>query len=162
MRRMNHQLWMSLKIVGEDKDFIVSPDITRGWSPQDADFGDTQHNSLRAALQFLGEPRSHDSSLVHHGALPTSEEQIERVAAELKEKLSLDQSAEDPRQGNAAASSNDPQPLAEEHWLVEGTSSGGQRAVEQFDAQLGLMGCPDWTATRESRNALEVASNFVQ
>ena len=107
---------------------------------QDADFGDTQHNSLRAALQFLGEPRSHDSSLAHHStSLRTLEEQIEQVAEELKKKLSLDHSAEDPRRGNDAASSSDPQPFFERN------PSGGHnsRAVEQFEEELVSMGCPD-------------------
>ena len=102
---------------------------------------------------------------MHHGALATLAEQIQQVADELKENienLSLGQRAKDPRQGNAAASSNDPQPLSGQHLLVEGTSSGGQRSAEQFAAQLGLMGCPDWTPTRESRKALEDAGNFVQ
>ena len=27
MGRMNHQAWMSLRIVGEDKDFIISPTL---------------------------------------------------------------------------------------------------------------------------------------
>ena len=92
-------------------------------------------------------------------------EQVQQVADELKEKLeklSLDQGAKDPRQGNAAASSNDPQPLAGQHLLVEGTSSGGQRSVDQFGEQLGLMGCPDWTPSPETTKAVENAVNLVQ
>ena len=165
MGRMNHQAWMSLRIVGEDKDFIISPDITRGWSPQDKHIGDTQHDSLRAALQCLGEPRTHEPSLVHLGALATSVEQVQQVADELKEKLeklSLDQGAKDPRQGNAAASSNDPQPLAGQHLLAEGTSSGGQRSVDQFGEQLRLMGCSHLTASPETTIALENAVNLVE
>ena len=165
MGRMNHQAWMSLRIVGEDKDFIISPDITRGWSPQDKHIGDTQHDSLRAAFQCLGELRTHEPSLVHQGALATSVEQVQHVADELKEvleKLSLDQGAKDPRQGNAAASSNDPQPLAGQHLLVEGTSSGGQRSVDQFGEQLRLMGCPHLTASPETTKALENAVNLIE
>ena len=165
MKRMNHQTWMTLRIVGENKDFIISPDLTRGWSPQDKHIGDKQHDSLRAALQCLGEPRTHEPSLVHLGALATSVEQVQQVADELKEKLeklSLDQGAKDPRQGNAAASSNDPQPLAGQHLLVEGTSSGGQRSVDQFGEQLRLMGCPHLTASPETTIAFDNAANLVE
>ena len=70
----------------------------------------------------------------------------------------MDQRAKDPRQGNAAASSNDPQP----HLLVEGTSSGEPRSVEQFADQLGLMGFPDLTPSPSNMKALEDAVNLVQ
>ena len=73
------------------------------------------------------------------------------------EKLALEEG-----KGNAAASSNDPQPLAGQHLLAEGTSSGGQRSVDQFGEQLGLMGCPDWTPSPETTKAVENAVNLVQ
>ena len=160
MKRMNHQTWMALRIVGENKDFIISPDLTRGWSPQDKHMGDTQHDSMRGALQCLGEPRTHDSSLVKHGALPTSVEQVQHVTDELKEqfeKLALDEG-----QGNAAASSNDPQPRSGQHLLAVGTSSGGPRSIDQFGEQLRLMGCPHLTAWPETTEALENAANLVE
>ena len=73
--------------------------------------------------------------------------------------------------GSAAASSSDPQPLAENQGRVEGTasaSSGGQKsmAVQQWEAQLDSMGCRDLLPavanTPEAAVALETASNFVQ
>ena len=39
MKRIDHELWMNLNIVGDDKDFIISPDIIRGWMAPDAHFG---------------------------------------------------------------------------------------------------------------------------
>ena len=128
MKRINHELWMNLKIVGYDKDFIISPDIVRGWIALDAHFGDTQHNSFRAALRFSGGPRSHDSSLVTD--LRSAGDQISELTGQLKSSLTLGPSAvtkniwqRRPRQGSAAASSSDPQPLAETHGRVEGTAS---------------------------------------
>ena len=82
MKRINHDVCMTLKVVGHNKDFIISPDIVRGWMAPDAHFGDNSHNSFRAALRFSGGPRSHDSSLVQQsGHLHTEEDQITKVTA---------------------------------------------------------------------------------
>ena len=62
VKRIDHELWVNLKIVGYNKDFIISPDMVRGWMAPDKHFGDNQHNSFRAALRFSGAPRSHSSS----------------------------------------------------------------------------------------------------
>ena len=133
VKRMDHDMCMALKVVGHDKDFIISPDITRGWMAPDAHFGDKQHNSFRAALRFSGGPRSHDSSLVQQsGHLHIEEDQITKVTAQLK-KLWV----AGPKvvravrhiwqgwrgQGSAAASSSGAQSLAETHGRVEGTAS---------------------------------------
>ena len=56
VKRINHELWMNLKIVGLDKDFIISPDIVRGWMAPDAHFGDTQHNCLGFEFLPCGSP----------------------------------------------------------------------------------------------------------
>ena len=167
---------MALKIVGHDKDFIISPDIIRGWVAPDAQFGDTHHNSFRAALRFSGGPRSHDSSLVTD--LRSAGDQISQVTAQLKSSLTLGPSAvtkniwqRRPGQGSAAASSSDPQPLAENQGHADGTavaSSGGQTsmAVQEWDAPLDSMGCQDsWAAvagTPEAAVALDTANNFVK
>jgi len=157
---------MNFKIVGYNKDFIISPDIVRGWMAPDKNFGDSQHNSFRVALRFSGAPRSHDSSWGTD--LRSAGDQISQVTAQLKSSLTLGPSA---GQGSAAASSSDPQPLAENQGRVEGTasaSSGGQKsmAVQQWETQLDSMGCRDlWSAvasTPEAAVALETASNFVQ
>ena len=115
---------------------------------------------MRAALQCLGEPRTHEPSLVLQGALATAVEQVQHVTDELKEqfeKLALDEG-----QGNAAASSNDPLPLSGQHLLAVGTSSGEQRSMDQFGEQLRLMGCSHLTASPETTIALDNAANLVE
>ena len=56
VKRINYDMCMTLKVVGFDKDFIVSPDIVRGWMAPDAHFGDKHHNSFRDALRSLADP----------------------------------------------------------------------------------------------------------
>ena len=107
--------------------------------------------------------------------LRSAEDQVGQVTAQLKSSLTLGPSAvtknilqRRPGQGSAAASSSDPQPLAEHPGHVEGsavTSKGGQRAVQQFKEELDLMGCGEvWpaVATPEAKVALETAGNIVQ
>ena len=162
VKRINHELWMNLNIVGYDKDFIISPAIVRGWMAPDKHFGDNQHNSFRAALRCSGAPRSHGSSWVTDTR--NAGYQFSQMAAQLKSSLRA-------LWGSAAASSSDPQPLAENQGRAEGTasaSSGGQQsmAVQQWEAQLDSMGCRDlWSAAASTPGAavaLETASNFVQ
>ena len=138
MSRMNHELFMTLKVVGFDKDFIVSPDIVRGWMAPDAHFGDKQHNSFRVALRFSGGPRSHDSCLVQpRGHLHIEEDKITNMTAHFKNLSVAGPSAVQAvrniwqrwrGQGSAAALSSGAPSLAETHGRVEGTasaSSGG-------------------------------------
>ena len=162
VKRIHHELWTKLKIVGHDEDSIISPAIVRGWMAPDQNVGDNQHNSCRAALRFSGAPRSHGSSWVTD--LRSAGDQLSRMTAQLKSSLRA-------LWGSAAASSSDPQPLAENQGRVEGTasaSSGGQKsmAVQQWEAQIDSMGCRDlWSAvasTPEAAVALETASNVVQ
>ena len=63
VQRLSTALYMKLKIVGHDKDFIMSPNLWRGWEAPDASFGDTAHNSLRAVLERSTGPYACDSSL---------------------------------------------------------------------------------------------------
>ena len=73
-------------------------------------------------------------------------------------------------QGSAAASSSDPQPLAENQGPVEGTavaSSGGQSsiAVQQWEAQIDSVVCQYlWAAvagTAEAADVLDTASDLL-
>ena len=133
--------------------------MVRVWMSPDKHCGDNQHNSFRAALRFSGAPRSLGSSWVTD--LRSAGGQM---TAQLKSFFRA-------LRGGAAASSSDPQPLAEDQGRVEGTasaSSGGQKsmAVQQWEAQLESMGWRDlWSAvasTPEAAVALVTASTFAQ
>ena len=81
---------MALKIVGHEKDFIVSPNLWRGWAATDKEFGVCSHNSFRVALQLSRGPRTHDSSLAQpSGALRIAREQITQVADDLMNGLTV-------------------------------------------------------------------------
>ena len=84
VQRLNNHLWMKLKIVGQSKDFIISPNLWRGWEAPDKDFGDNAHNSLRAVLERSRDPSTYDSSLAQDRvALPGTVDQIVQVDREL-------------------------------------------------------------------------------
>ena len=53
VQRIQHDLCMTLKVVGCDKDFIIAPDIVRGWMAPDAHFGDKQHKLLSCCPAVL-------------------------------------------------------------------------------------------------------------
>ena len=181
MKRINYDMCMTLKVVGFDKDFIVSPDIVRGWMAPDAHFGDKHHHPFRAALRFSGGPRSHDGSLVHHsGHLHTEEDHITKVTAQLKKLWVAGPSAVQAvrniwqrwrGEGSAAASSSGAQSLAETHGRVEGTasaSSSGECSMvaAQWLAEIAKSGCHDsWAAVAgkgEAADILDTASDLLK
>ena len=127
---------MKPKIVGRDKDFIISPNLWRGWEAPDASFGDTAHNSLRAVLERSTGPYAHDSSLAKDSkALPPALSQVMQIG-NLLSRLLL---------GGAAASSSDAPPLAAlDHHAkdpaVAGSETGPSTSVECFHEQLKELG----------------------
>ena len=63
VERLSGALFMKPKIVGHEKDYIISPNLLRGWEARDKQFGDNAHNSLRAVLERSTGPYACDSSL---------------------------------------------------------------------------------------------------
>ena len=181
VKRINYDMCMTLKVVGFDKDFIVCPDIVRGWMAPDVYIGDKHHNSFRVALRLSDAPRSHDDSLVQHsGHLHTEEDQITKVTAQLKKLWVAGPSVVQAvrniwqrwrGQGSAAASSSGAQSLAETHGRVEGTasaSSGGECSMvaAQWHAEIAKTGCQDsWAAVAgkgEAADILDTASDLLK
>ena len=123
---------MKLKIVGHDKDWIMSPNLWRGWEAPDASFGDTAHNSLRAVLEQSTGPYAHDSSLAKDSkAPPPALSQVMQIG-NLLSRLLL---------GGAAASSSDaPPPAALDHHVedpaVASSDTRPSTPVEGFHDQL--------------------------
>ena len=84
VKRLNDHLFMTLKIVGREKDFIISPNISRGWEAADKNLADGGHNSLRAVLEQSRGPDTYDSSLSKDSeALEPALAQFQRVANSL-------------------------------------------------------------------------------
>jgi len=147
VQRLSTALYMKLKIVGHDKDFIMSPNLWRGWEAPDASFGDTAHNSLRAVLERSTGPYAHDSSLAKDSkALPPALSQVMQIG-NLLSRLLL---------GGAAASSSDaPPPAAFDHHVedpaVASSDTRPSTPVEGFYEQLKEMGSTDqWAAATPS------------
>ena len=130
---------MKPKIVGHDKDYIISPNLLRGWEAPDKSFGDNAHNSLRAVLERSTGPYAHDSSLAKDSkALPPALSQVMQIG-NLLSRLLL---------GGAAASSSDaPLPAALDHHVedpaVASSDTRPSTPVEGFYEQLKEMGSTD-------------------
>ena len=143
VQRLSGDLSMKLKIVGHNKDFIISPNLSRGWEAPDKAFGDNMHNSLRAVLERSTGLYAHDSSLAKDSkALPPALSQVMQIG-NLLSRLLL---------GGAAASSSDaPPPAALDHHFkdpaVAGSDTGPSTPVGCFHDQLEELG-----ATAEWKN----------
>jgi len=153
VQRLSTALYMKLKIVGHDKDFIMSPNLWRGWEAPDASFGDTAHNSLRAVLERSTGPYAHDSSLAKDSkALPPALSQVMQIG-NLLSRLLL---------GGAAASSSDaPPPAALDHHVedpaVASSDTRPSTPVEGFYEQLKEMGSTDqWAAATPSTQPVAI------
>ena len=153
VQRLSTALYMKLKIVGHDKDFIMSPNLWRGWEAPDASFGDTAHNSLRAVLERSTGPYAHDSSLAKDSkALPPALSQVMQIG-NLLSRLLL---------GGAAASSSDaPPPAALDHHVedpaVASSDTRPSTPVEGFYEQLKEMGSTDqWAAATPSTQPVTI------
>ena len=78
--RVSGALCVKPKIVGRDKDYIISPNLWRGWEAPDRSFGDNAHNSLRAVLEQSRGPDTYDSSLSKDSnALPPALSQVMQI-----------------------------------------------------------------------------------
>ena len=147
VQRLSGDLSMKLKIVGHENDFIISPNLSRGWEAADKIFGDNMHNSLRAVLERSTGPYAHDSSLAKDSkALPPALSQVMQIG-NLLSRLLL---------GGAAASSSDaPPPAALDHHVedpaVASSDTRPSTPVEGFYEQLKEMGSADqWAAATRS------------
>ena len=153
VQRLSTALYMKLKIVGHDKDFIMSPNLWRGWEAPDASFGDTAHNSLRAVLERSTGPYAHDSSLAKDSkALPPALSQVMQIG-NLLSRLLLG--------GAAASSSNAPPPAALDHHVedpaVASSDTRPSTPVEGFYEQLKEMGSTDqWAAATPSTQPVTI------
>ena len=56
VQRLSDDLSVKLKIVGQEKDFIISPNLSRGWEAPDKSFGDNMHNSFGQCWSGLQNP----------------------------------------------------------------------------------------------------------
>ena len=130
---------MKLKIVGHDKDFIMSPNLWRGWEAPDASFGDTAHNSLRAVLERSTGPYACDSSLAKGSQpLESLSSQMQKMGNLLRGWMGYGPA------GPAASSSDAPPPAALDHHAknpaVAGSDTGPSTPVENFHEQLEELG----------------------
>ena len=153
VQRLSTALYMKLKIVGHDKDFIMSPNLWLGWEAPDASFGDTAHKSLRAVLERSTGPYAHDSSLAKDSkARPPALSQVMQIG-NLLSRLLL---------GGAAASSSDaPPPAALDHHVedpaVASSDTRPSTPVEGFYEQLKEMGSTDqWAAATPSTQPVTI------
>ena len=137
VQRLGGDLSMKLKIVGHNKDFIISPNLSRGWEAADKIFGDNMHNSLRAVLARSTGPYACDSSLAKASQpLESSWSQMQKMGNALRGFLGF---------GQPAASSSDAPPLAalDQHAkdpAVAGSDTGPSTSVECFHEQLKELG----------------------
>ena len=160
VKRLNDHLFMTLKIVGRDKDFIISPNISRGWEAADKDVADGSHNSLRAVLEQSRGPDTYDSSLSKDSnALPPALSQFHKVAN------SLLTSVWGWRLVGRAASSSDAPPLAasDQHAkdpAVAGSGTDLSTPEENFLNQIEEIGAAEeWAATpHEEKGAVLAAA----
>ena len=138
---------MKLKIVGHDRDFIISPNLSRGWEAPDKSFGDNMHNSLRAVLERSTGPYACDSSPAKGSQpLESLSSQMQTMASNLLRGLMGYGPA-----GPAASSSDAPPLAALDHHAkdpaVAGSETGPSTSVEGFNEQLEELG-----ATAEWKN----------
>ena len=159
VQRLSTALYMKLKIVGHDKDSIMSPNLWRGWEAPDASFGDTAHNSLRAVLEQSTGPYAHDSSLAKDSkAPPPALSQVMQIG-NLLSRLLL---------GGAAASSSDaPPPAALDHHVedpaVASSDTRPSTPVEGFYEQLKEMGSTDqWAAAAHNEKGAKVLAAAIE
>ena len=139
VQRLGGDLSMELKVVGHDKDFIISPNLLRGWEARDKQFGDNAHNSLRAELDACDSPLAQDSK-----APAWSQEK--EVGQQLVRRL-----LEDRLVGAAASSSDAPPPPALDHHFedtaIAGNETGPSTPVEGFIEHLDELGATaEWKA----------------
>ena len=135
---------MKLKIVGQKKDFIISPNLSRGWEAPDASFGDNMHNSLRAVLERSTEPYACDSSLAQGSEALDSAwsfgwSQMKKKGQDLARRLLPAWPV-----GAAASSSDAPPPAALKHHVEDPADAGSDTRpstpVEGFHDQLKELG----------------------
>ena len=147
VQRLSGDLSMKLKIVGHDRDFIISPNLSRGWEAPDKSFGDNMHNSLRAVLERSTGPYACDSSLAK-GSQP-----LESLSSQMQKMGNLLRGLMGYGPAGPAASSSDAPPLAalDHHHAkdpaVAGSDTGPSTSVECFHEQLKELG-----ATAEWKN----------
>ena len=161
VQRLSGDLSMKLKIVGHDKDFIISPNLWRGWEAPDASFGDTAHNSLRAVLERSTGPYACDSSLAQDSKAPAWS-QVKEVGQQLVRRL-----LEDRLVGAAASSSDAPPPAALDHHVedpaVASSDTRPSTPVEGFYEQLKEMGSTDqWAAAAHNEKGAKVLAAAIE
>ena len=140
VQRLSGDLSMKLKIVGHDRDFIISPNLSRGWEAPDKSFGDNMHNSLRAVLERSTGPYACDSSLAKGSQpLESLSSQFQKMGLHLLRGLMGHGLA-----GPAASSSDAPPLAALDHHAkdpaVAGSDTGPSTPVENFHEQLEELG----------------------
>ena len=138
VQRLSGDLSMKLKIVGHNKDFIISPNLSRGWEAPDKSFGDNMHNSLRAVLERSTGPYACDSSLAKGSQpLESLSSQFQKMGLHLLRGLMGHGLA------GPAASSSDAPPLAAFHAkdpAVAGSDTGSSTSAAGFHEQLEKLG----------------------
>ena len=161
VQRLSTALYMKLKIVGHDKDWIMSPNLWRGWEAPDASFGDHMHNSLRAVLERSTEPYACDSSLAQESepldsAWSFEWSQMKKKGQDLARRLLPAWPV-----GAAASSSDAPPPAALDHHVedpaVASSDTRPSTPVEGFYEQLKEMGSTDqWAAATPSTQPVTI------
>ena len=154
---------MKLKIVGHDRDFIISPNLSRGWEAADKIFGDNMHNSLRAVLERSTEPYACDSSLAKGSQpLESLSSQFQKMGLHLLRGLMGHGLA-----GPAASSSDAQPPAASDHHVedpaVASSDTRPSTPVEGFYEQLKEMGSTDqWAAAAHNEKGAKVLAAAIE
>ena len=163
VQRLSGDLSMKLKIVGHDRDFIISPNLSRGWEAPDKAFGDNMHNSLRAVLERSTGPYACDSSLAKGSQpLESLSSQMQKMAGNLLRGLMGYGPA-----GPAASSSDAPPPAALDHHVedpaVASSDTRPSTPVEGFYEQLTEMGSTEqWAAAAHNEKGAKVLAAAIE
>ena len=164
VQRLSGALFMKPKIVGRDKDYIISPNLLRGWEAPDKSFGDNAHNSLRAVLERSTDPYACDSSLAQDStALEPAWAQVVKVGQHLLRGLMMGYRPAGP----AASSSDAPPPAALDHHVedpaVASSDTRPSTPVEGFYEQLKEMGSTDqWAAAAHNEKGAKVLAAAIE
>ena len=135
---MSDALTMKPKIVGRDKDYIISPNLFRGWEAPDKSVGDNAHNSLRAVLERATDRYAACDSPLAGGSQPLQSlsNQMMKMGQTLLRGLLWDG-----RLGAAASSSDAPPPPGLDHPFEDTAVADSETGpVERFNEQLDELG----------------------